>query len=79
MNAMMMPRRPLGRDGPAVSVLGLGCMGTSDFYDATDARDDAESSRAIRRALQLRINMIDTRDVVRELGNHVRGMSAVRR
>jgi aryl-alcohol dehydrogenase-like predicted oxidoreductase len=55
-----MHHRKLGAGGPAVSALGLGCMGMSEFYGA---RDDAESIRTIHRALDLGITMLDTADM----------------
>jgi aryl-alcohol dehydrogenase-like predicted oxidoreductase len=54
-----MNMRQLGRSGPAVSVLGLGCMGMSEFYGE---HDDAESIATIHRALDLGINFLDTAD-----------------
>src|SRR5437773_6667478 len=55
-----MQTRTLGRNGPTVSGLGLGCMGMSEFYGA---HDDAESIATIHRALELAVNFLDTADV----------------
>ena len=54
-----MQTRTLGRDGPQVSAIGLGCMGMSEFYGA---RDEAESVATIKRALDLGITLFDTAD-----------------
>ncbi|MDE2481249.1 MAG: aldo/keto reductase [bacterium] len=55
-----MKQRKLGTQGLAVSELGLGCMGMSEFYAG---RDDAESLATIHRALDLGVNFLDTADM----------------
>ena len=54
-----MKHLPIGSQGAVASRIGLGCMGMSEFYGATD---DAESSATILRALDLGINFLDTAD-----------------
>lgn len=55
-----MKTRTLGTDGPAVSTIGLGCMGMSEFYGPAD---DAGSIAVINRALELGIDFFDTADI----------------
>jgi aryl-alcohol dehydrogenase-like predicted oxidoreductase len=50
----------LGSQGLVVSRQGLGCMGMSDFYGATD---DTESIATIHRALELGVTFFDTADM----------------
>ncbi|MFN2461992.1 MAG: aldo/keto reductase [Candidatus Velthaea sp.] len=54
-----MQERRLGRNGPLVAELGLGCMGMSEFYGPGD---ETESIRTIARALDLGVTMLDTAD-----------------
>ena len=51
--------RRLGRNGPEVSALGLGCFGLSDAYGRAE---ESESIRTIHRALDLGCNLLDTAD-----------------
>jgi aryl-alcohol dehydrogenase-like predicted oxidoreductase len=55
-----MERRQLGRQGLAVSRVGLGCMGMSDFYGPND---EGESIATIHRALELGVCFFDTADM----------------
>jgi aryl-alcohol dehydrogenase-like predicted oxidoreductase len=57
---MSMKTRTLGPGGPAVSEIGLGCMGMSAFYGATD---ESEARATIARALELGCNFLDTSDM----------------
>ena len=55
-----MKRRKLGSQGLVVSEQGLGCMGMSEFYGATD---EAESIATLYRAIELGIDFFDTSDM----------------
>jgi aryl-alcohol dehydrogenase-like predicted oxidoreductase len=55
-----MKQRTLGKNGPLVSSLGLGCMGMSDFYGS---RNDKESLITLHHALEHGVTMLDTADV----------------
>ena len=56
-----MHTRQLGKNGPQVSAIGLGCMGMTDFY--TTASDPREAVATLHRALELGINLLDTADM----------------
>jgi aryl-alcohol dehydrogenase-like predicted oxidoreductase len=55
-----MNTRKLGPSGPEVSEIGLGCMGMSAFYGATD---ENEARTTILRALENGCNFLDTSDL----------------
>ena len=55
-----MEHRKLGKNGPQVSALGLGCMGMSTVYGPAA---DEESLQVLRRYLELGGNFLDTAEV----------------
>jgi aryl-alcohol dehydrogenase-like predicted oxidoreductase len=55
-----MQHRTLGSHGLAVSAIGLGCMGMSEFYGPSN---EQESIATIHRALDIGITMLDTADM----------------
>jgi aryl-alcohol dehydrogenase-like predicted oxidoreductase len=58
---MTIERRTLGATSPlAVSALGLGCMGMSEFYGTAD---EATAIETIHRALDLGVTFLDTADM----------------
>lgn len=54
-----MDLRQLGKQGPRVSALGLGCMGMSDMYGTTER---SESIATVHAALDAGITLLDTGD-----------------
>ena len=70
-----MDKRKLGKNGPEVSAVGLGCMGMSEFYGPGD---DAESIATIHAALDAGVNFLDTADVYGPHTNEVLVGRAIR-
>jgi aryl-alcohol dehydrogenase-like predicted oxidoreductase len=70
-----MQTRTLGHNGPAVSALGLGCMGMSAFYGQ---HDDAESIATMHHALDRGLNLLDTADMYGPHTNEVLVGEAIR-
>jgi aryl-alcohol dehydrogenase-like predicted oxidoreductase len=73
-----MNERKLGRDGPNVVAVGLGCMsiGIADVYTSS-VRDDEQAVALIHRALDLGVTLLDTADVYgvseRQVGKALKG------
>jgi len=56
----MTSKRKLGRNGPELTALGLGCMGMSGLYNQAD---DTRSAEVLNKALDLGIELLDTADI----------------
>ncbi|MDH1701840.1 aldo/keto reductase [Comamonas terrigena] len=61
-----LPTVRLGAKGPLVGVQGLGCMGMSEFYGATDV---VEARSTLDQALELGVSLFDTADMYGLGGN----------
>ncbi|MBV9081214.1 MAG: aldo/keto reductase [Acidobacteriaceae bacterium] len=76
-----MKQRVLGRSGPTISAIGLGCMsiGIADVYTSS-ARDDDAAVALISRALDRGITLLDTADIYgiseMQVGKALRGRRA---
>jgi aryl-alcohol dehydrogenase-like predicted oxidoreductase len=73
-----MKYRKLGRNGPQVSAIGLGCMsmGIAGTYTSS-VRNDDDAVALIHRALELGVTLLDTADIYgdseRQVGKAIRG------
>ncbi|MGR6739991.1 aldo/keto reductase [Pseudomonas chlororaphis] len=71
-----MQTRQLGKNGPQVSAIGLGCMGMTDFY--TTGTDTREATATLHHALELGINLLDTADMYGPHSNEILIGQAIR-
>jgi aryl-alcohol dehydrogenase-like predicted oxidoreductase len=65
-----MKLRKLGRNGPQVSAIGLGCMGFSEFY-ASDAATESDAIAVIQNALARGLTFLDTADMYGPYSNEI--------
>ncbi|MBV9790164.1 MAG: aldo/keto reductase [Chloroflexi bacterium] len=60
---MSLEQRSLGRQGLAVSAIGLGCMGMSQSYGTAEERNERASIATIQRAIELGCTFLDTAEI----------------
>ncbi|WP_298745934.1 aldo/keto reductase [uncultured Brevundimonas sp.] len=70
-----MKTRRLGRSGPEVSAIGLGCMGMAAFYG--QASDEAQATAVIHRALELGVTLFDTAEMYGPHTNEIQLVKAL--
>lgn len=58
-----MKQRQLGRKGPWISAIGLGCMGLSPGVYSHGQTDEADAIRTVHRALDLGVTFLDTAEI----------------
>ena len=63
-----MKYKTLGNSSLSISAMGLGCMGMSEFYGATD---DTESIATINMAIDSGMNFLDTADIYGPFTNEI--------
>jgi aryl-alcohol dehydrogenase-like predicted oxidoreductase len=71
-----MKTRTLGRNGPEVSAIGLGCMGMASFYGTPS--DERQATAVIHRALDLGLNFFDTAEMYGPHTNEVQVGAALK-
>ena len=70
-----MTTRTLGKNGPEVGAVGLGCMGMAAFYG--QGLDEDQAAAVIHRALELGVTLLDTAEMYGPLTNEIQVGKAI--